>query len=323
MPIQRTYSLPSCTLVVEGIGSEDALSILTNFELQFHDAQAQISGGRHLLVVIFTAVQEYVKELLLQLHDCFPSKAQPSLAANQEPSSRVFLETVAPHQHLLHIQAIAADSSITDPLVVKLGTVQLFDLVEIFDQLGLDPQTLPDLVLPLQIGVLKRQPTSPLPILLGVSGLAIAAGAMLVIMPPLLKRPEPVPVPVAQPVPKVLPPKPPQLVDPKLLQVAGEKLRQRVDQAWQVSISFSEDLSFVVTTDQNGEVLDYQPTAATKKLMSADLDQELPLQALQTAYKSANPGKNLGSVSPTYKFNLTFSPRDGGVLELKPVNLAP
>lgn len=328
MPIQRTYSLPSCTLVVEGIGSEEALSIVTNFELKFNDPQAHISGGRSLLVAIFAAVQEYVKELQLQLHghvsNKTPSKANPNNIIDQEPSSRVYFTRVAPYQHVLHIHAIAAESSMTDPLEVSLGTVQLFDLVEIFDQLGLDPKTLPDLVLPLQIGVLKPQTVSPLPILLGVSGLAIAAGALLVIMPPLLRRPEPVTVPpMTEQLPKVLPPKPPEILDPKLLQQAGEKLRQRVDQAWRTSISFKQDLTFVVTADQNGEILDYEPTPETRKLMSPELDQELPLQSLQADYKKANPGKAIGTVVPTYKFNLTFSPKDGGVLVLKPVNLDP
>ncbi|NJL43104.1 MAG: DUF4335 domain-containing protein [Pseudanabaena sp. SU_2_4] len=68
MTIQRTYNLPNCTLLIEGISPGDSgiLSILTNFECRFHhtqDKQSVIAGGRKLLDALVESVGQYAQNL--------------------------------------------------------------------------------------------------------------------------------------------------------------------------------------------------------------------------------------------------------------------
>jgi Domain of unknown function (DUF4335) len=322
MALQRIYSLPSCTLVVEGIGSEQILSILTNFECRFLDAQESISGGRNLLLAMSEAVNSYVQNLKLdsinQNGVSQPegnlqnqSSSQTKTTQTQSIQSKAYLESVTPFEHLLHVQAIAEDSDRTDLISVRLSMVQLFDLIESFDQLSLDSQTLPDLSLELKPGQFKPQKAAPFqsaPILVGAASLAIAVGAAFVFVPPLMKQSEPLPNPDQPPNSRTFlqtKPKPPslssepnkpeseanigsQITDPELLIEIEEKLRKNIDKAWRNKISFKQDLTYIVEVDKEGEILGFIPTAATRAILQPNADQklekleeELPLKQLQ------------------------------------------
>ncbi len=407
MPLQRTYSLPSCTLVIEGIGSSQALSILTNFDCRFPDSQQAISGGRNLLLAMFEAVNESV--LGLQDNLQFKPLANPVItdSANDagssvrsaltetiindkiindkiindkvindkvingktindsaQPRSKVFLKPVSAYEYLLQVQAIAEDSDRTDLIKIPLSMVQLFDLMDSFDQLCLDPQTLPDLVLALKVDDIKPRKATKvqtIPILVGAASLAIAVGAAVIILPPLFKQPEPQPASDLPPNSRtVIPtaPKPPglsalnpsdkilaeaQITDPNLIEEIQSKLRNNIDRAWRNQISFKRDLTYIVAANQDGEILSFEPTAATKKALEPDaelklekLDQELPLKQLRVEKDtpiqpdssiSAPNQKNVEmpkqEAEKTAKFTVTFSPNRGGKLTVKPVKVDP
>jgi Domain of unknown function (DUF4335) len=351
MALQRIYSLPSCTLLVDGIGSDDCLSILTNFECRFLDAQDTISGGRNLLLTMIEAVSRYGQNLQLDPLkldlSSHKNNSQPhpdqSKSNHIEPNpakSKVTLEAASPYQHLLHVQAIAEDSDRTDLVTIKLSMVQLFDLIDSLDQLCLDQQTLPDLGLslePVAIKPRKSLQAQPIAIGIGAASLAIAVGAAFIIIPPLLKEPDPVPLPnQSQNSRTVNPttPKPPslssdsaksaqnpdqQITDPQLLTEIEEQLRSNIDKAWRNKISFKSDLIYVVEVDNKGAIVNFEPTAATKAKLEPDakaeldkLAEELPLKQLQELSTSLNPELK------TAKFLVTFSPKSGGTLTVKP-----
>jgi len=378
--------------VIEGIGSGQALSILTNFDCRFPDSQQAISGGRNLLLAMFEAVNESV--LGLQDNLQFKPLANPVItdSANDagssvrsaltetnindkiindkiindsaQPRSKVFLKPVSAYEYLLQVQAIAEDSDRTDLIKIPLSMVQLFDLMDSFDQLCLDPQTLPDLVLALKVDDIKPRKATKvqtIPILVGAASLAIAVGAAVIILPPLFKQPEPQPASDLPPNSRtVIPtaPKPPglsalnpsdkilaeaQITDPNLIEEIQSKLRNNIDRAWRNQISFKRDLTYIVAANQDGEILSFEPTAATKKALEPDaelklekLDQELPLKQLRVEKDtpiqpdssiSAPNQKNVEmpkqEAEKTAKFTVTFSPNRGGKLTVKPVKVDP
>jgi hypothetical protein len=355
MPLQRTYSLPSCTLVIEGIGSGQEISILTNFECRFPDSQQTISGGRNLLLVMFEAVNEYVQSLQenLQFEPPIDSNnsnlASSSNGSSISSGSQVLLKSTSTYNHLLQVQATAEDSDRTDIIKIPLSMVQLFDLMESFDLLCLDAQTLPDLVLSLKSEEIKPRRTGssqPVPILVGAASLAIAVGAAVVFLPPLFKQPEPKPaVDLPQNSRTVVPttPKPPdsttpqttkippdsEITDPDLVKEIQDKLTSKIDNAWRNKISFKRDLNYLVTVDTQGAVLSYEPTATTRKALAPNaelklerLDRELPLDRLKieqepTSQTSATSSKP--KADKIAKFLVTFSPKRGGKLTVKPV----
>jgi hypothetical protein len=62
--LQRTYSLPSCTLLIEGISiSGDVLSILTSFGCRFNHHPEPIVGGLELLTALVKVVGAYTQAL--------------------------------------------------------------------------------------------------------------------------------------------------------------------------------------------------------------------------------------------------------------------
>ena len=73
MTIQRRYSLPNCTLVIEGLNDGTArptevrplLSMLVNAECHFTNShQPPLTGGRDFFENLVTAVSAYAQEVL-------------------------------------------------------------------------------------------------------------------------------------------------------------------------------------------------------------------------------------------------------------------
>jgi hypothetical protein len=207
MTIQRQYSLPNCRLVLEGWGEENAASssnfmsgrpvmtILTNAECHFTGQEKPISGDREFLEHLIVSVNHYAQEVLSGISH------QQALGNGKAPSIRL---SHGDHSfHSLTIKQASSDASKEanhasgDPVQLKLSTVQLFDLVEAIDQMIADAQTLPDLYLDLtpvpKRGAASQEPVAKrvIPAALGVSSLAIAAGALFFIPVPEFEITEP------------------------------------------------------------------------------------------------------------------------------------
>jgi hypothetical protein len=193
--IQRSYSLPSCTLLIDGIiTGSDMMSILTNFSCRFSHHSEPIVGGLDLLNSLIKVVGAYAQAL----------KSNTLVAI---PEKQVRLEPEGKHLHVLSVLLNEADAHNPKQLQIKLNTIQLFDLMESLDRLCCDPTTLPDLQLVTKISDYRSQSqlnTQALPAIAGVVGLAIAT-TVLYFIPIPKTQPKPAqPLPVqTKPLPKV------------------------------------------------------------------------------------------------------------------------
>lgn len=199
MTIQRSYNLPNCTLIVEGLSEatfsaesdvRPLISILVNAECHLAATTQPLVGGRDFFESLVTAVSTYAQEFLSKVHH--PDAHKPRL---------VQLQKVNDNRHRLIVQpeisgeGLHADSHSNGVRQIDLTTVQLFDLVEAVDQFFADRQTLPDLSLQL-MPVSKRYTSSgqqltkqAVPATVGVSSLALAAIAFFFVPIPEVQRP--------------------------------------------------------------------------------------------------------------------------------------
>ncbi len=200
MTIKRRYSLPNCTLTLEGMSSEETthftqeqrplLSILLNAECHFVDSQQLISGGIEFFESLVQAISAYTQEFLSGIR-------HPD--GQHHKSGLVRVERIV-EKDLHRITCHSSDSTgeANRPLQVSLTTVELFDLVEAMDQCLADNRTLPGLVVASQ-PVSRRYRKADqskrerlLPPVLGFGSL-LAAGLALFLMPvPEIMPPEPV-----------------------------------------------------------------------------------------------------------------------------------
>lgn len=188
MTIQRQYSLPNCTLILEGMGDNRGsaaaeprplMTVLLNAYCHIAGQDPPLAGGREFLEGLVNAVSQYTQRLLSGVH--------PAKQAIEQPL--VQLQQVDGSHHRLTVQS---DKEAPDAKErsLDLTTVQLFDLVEAVDQFLADRQTLPDVGLNLQPlskkYVRDEQPLAKrsIPAAIGVSGLA-AATVLLSMLPPL------------------------------------------------------------------------------------------------------------------------------------------
>jgi len=210
MTIRRQYSLPNCTLVLEGLSDGSAasqldtrpvLSILMSAECYLTGIGEPLSGGREFFESLVRAVSSYAQEFMSGVH--YPDRYGPNL-------STVQLHKIDENSHRLTVlpaeagSATQIDQKTELSAKVDLTTVQLFDLVEAIDQFFADTQTLPELSLQLT-PISKRYIKSAeplakrsLPAVVGISSLALAAMAFLLVPVPQLQRPRD---PVRQPNP--------------------------------------------------------------------------------------------------------------------------
>ncbi len=204
MAIQRQYSLPSCKLILEGLGdsteARPLVSVVSNVECYFSGHEKPLTGGREFLESLVSTVSDYAQGFLSGVMHPASHRDRHS-STKHNPTKLVQLEQVEKNLHRLMVQPQISDTvaSVTAsslPQQFDLTTVQLFDLVEAIDQFYADAQTLPDLTLSL-LPLPKRYVAAQEPIgkravapMLGVSGLAIAAAAMFFIPAPQVQRPQ-------------------------------------------------------------------------------------------------------------------------------------
>lgn len=208
MTIRRQYSLPNCTLVLEGLSDGSAasqldlrpvLSILMSAECYVTGLGEPLSGGREFFESLVRAVSSYAQEFMSGVH--YPDRYGPNLGMVQ-------LHRIDGNLHRLTVLPASTDSATQidqKPEVsakVDLTTVQLFDLVEAIDQFFADTQTLPELSLqltPISRRYIKSaEPLAKrsLPAVVGVSSLALAAMAFFFVpVPEVQRQRDPVPQP--------------------------------------------------------------------------------------------------------------------------------
>jgi Domain of unknown function (DUF4335) len=206
MNIQRKYSLPNCTLLLEGLSDvtraaqfqelRPELSILVNAECYLSGYNQPLTGGREFFESLVRAVSGYAQEFLSSV---------PNPQAHNQESELVEFQKINSNRHRLIIHSEGApegfDSQAKDsqrpPIEIDLNTVQLFDLVEAVDQFFADSQTLPELSLELQPvtrrygGASQALIRQAVPAAVGVSSLAVAAIAFNLIPPPQIRPPQP------------------------------------------------------------------------------------------------------------------------------------
>ncbi|MEG4043507.1 MULTISPECIES: DUF4335 domain-containing protein [unclassified Microcoleus] len=208
MTIRRQYSLPNCTLVLEGLSDGSAasqldirpvLSILMSAECYVKGLGEPLTGGREFFESLVRAVSSYAQEFMSGVH--YPDRYGPN-------AGMVQLHRIDGNLHRLTVlpastgSATQIDQKTELSAKVDLTTVQLFDLVEAIDQFFADTQTLPELSLqltPISRRYIKSaEPLAKrsLPAVVGVSSLALAAMAFfLVPVPEVQRQRDPVPQP--------------------------------------------------------------------------------------------------------------------------------
>jgi hypothetical protein len=176
MSIRRQYSLPNCTLILDGISDSQRanearplMSTLVNAECHISGQKKPLTGGVEFFQQLITAVSNYTQELL--------SKVVNAPTAQQVGNVR--LEKGQEHRLIAQSEQGEVDW--------QLSTVQLFDLTEAIDQFLADGSTLPTLLVGIQPapraakGVVSAQAA---PIGLGLSGLAATALAFYLVPTP-------------------------------------------------------------------------------------------------------------------------------------------
>ena len=194
MTIRRKYSLPSCTLILEGLGDDAAntgngrpvISQLIYAECQITGFKQALSGGQVFFNNLVNAVSAYAQEFL----SGFPHPQE------QESSAEVHLESLT--EKNLHRLTWQPDADSQKKVEIDLTTVQFFDLAEAVDQFFADSQTLPNLSLSLQpLSKRYRRAEEPLvrraaPAVIGTASVALAAVAFFFVPVPEVRKPEPV-----------------------------------------------------------------------------------------------------------------------------------
>ncbi|PSO92870.1 MAG: hypothetical protein BRC48_13405 [Cyanobacteria bacterium QS_9_48_30] len=195
MTIRRQYSLPSCTLILEGWSDETAsqgqgegrplMSILVNAECHFADTGRSLAGEREFLESLVKAVSAYAQQFL------------SGIARLQQGNADLIRLEQGKEKGSHHLIENASSSSTAKQVQLQLTTVQLFDLVDAVDQFLADTRTLPEFSLQLQPAPRRyRQPEEPMvkraaPAALGATSLAAAAIAFYLLPIPEVRKPQP------------------------------------------------------------------------------------------------------------------------------------
>jgi hypothetical protein len=191
MSTKRQYSSPNCNLILEGVEDNDAenadilsgqspMSTITNAECYLLQSNQKLSGGNVFLTNLARAVSNYAQGFLSGLFSA--DKSNHSTPEYPQVSIHKI-----PGQHLHRLTLEPDPNSSETKTEIDITTIELFDLVDAIDQLNADRSVLPDLNLELKpVSKRYRQPEKPLtqrltPVAIGLSSLAIAAGALFML----------------------------------------------------------------------------------------------------------------------------------------------
>ncbi len=338
MTIQRQYSLPNCTLALEGFGDAAAtgsdlrpiMSILTNAECRFM-GQPVMRGGKDFFEGLIATASLYAQEVMSGIR----------VPAADEVNHTVQIDRLGADAHQLTFTPETGT-----PQTLKLNTVQLFDLVEAIDQFIADTQTLPQWALGLKPAAKKfaqREPISKqaLPFAAGLGSLAIAAAALLALPTPQINqpndltysaaattekkvddplvtpKPSPTPddnpstTPSASPSPSVTPSATTKITDPNQLKQLSTNLETQLRTNFDTNTPVAETVSYEVMLGQDGKILDYRPTTAAAE----DLVNQTPLPKLRYT-----PVPGSAVQEPVASFQAEFTPT--GVVRVQSMDTA-
>lgn len=194
MSSKRQYSSPNCNLILEGLEDHDAenvdilsgqppMSMITNAECYLLQSNKKLSGGNVFLTNLAHAASNYAQGFLSGLFP--PEKSSNSNAEYPHVSIHKI-----PEQHLHRLTLEPAPDSGEAKTEIDITTIELFDLVDAIDQLYVDRSVLPHMTLELKsVSKRYRKPEQPLtarltPVAIGLSSLAIAAGALFMLPVP-------------------------------------------------------------------------------------------------------------------------------------------
>lgn len=283
MTIRRQYSLPNCSLILDGWAGETnpndggngrpLMSILVNAECRFlaeEHNQSALNGDRNFLESLVRVVNNYAQSVLSGLN------AAPPQDWVGEPVQIKPLPEHNRHQ----LQLIETEDGKPEEVVkVDLTTVELFDLVEAIDQLLTDGSTLPELTLSLDPhSRAYRTRNEPFvkkarPAITGVASLAVAAIALYLVPIPEMREPEPtrngsrrertLPSETGSIVPpgiKVTVENTPKITDSEQLVTLGSELQTKLTENLQQEIP-QAGLEYRVWVTGNGDVIGYEQLA--------------------------------------------------------------
>ncbi|PPS45368.1 DUF4335 domain-containing protein [Chroococcidiopsis sp. TS-821] len=309
--IQRKYSLPNCTLFLEGLSEptneqspnvRPVLSILVNAECHLAGAKP-LTGGREFFESLVTAVSGYAQEFLSKV---------PHPEAHRHESGLVELQQIAPNRHRLIVHSNASNpgaEATPTPIAIDLTTVQLFDLVEAVDQFFADSQTLPAMSLQLapiskrHAGHAPQLTKQAVPAAVGVSSLALAAIAFFFVPIPEVRRPE-------EPQPQSRSSRShfvTAITDTEQIAWLQQKLYNRINRVW-TTRTVNHDLIYRVSTTANGAIVGYRSTNA----IANDAIAQTPLPNL-LVYPATTPGTPPEALA---QFRVVFG--RNGVLQVTP-----
>lgn len=217
MTIRRQYSLPNCTLVLEGLSDNTAgigsqfdtrpvMTMLVSAECHFSGKEQPLTGGRDFLESLVRSVSHYAQEFLSQVRHPKLHGDKPELVQLQKlPEKNLHQLRLLPTVNALPAgystgAPVGSGAVVAQgiPLQMDLTTVQLFDLVEAIDQFLADRQTLPDLKVSLEpLSKRHRQADEPIakraaPAAVGVTGLALSAATLFLLPTPQVRQSKPV-----------------------------------------------------------------------------------------------------------------------------------
>ena len=326
MQLQRNYTLPNCTLTLEGMSDPSQgmtpgapMTILINAVCQFLGQKQPLKGGSDFFNSLVTTASSYAQE---QLSGIRSQLSQQGLVQMQRLDNGLHEVAVYAED-----QAVGGEPAQRE----ELSTVQLFDLVEAIDQFFADGTALPEMKLAIA-PLAKRDVPSQVPTAqrvvapaLGATGLAIAAAALFALPAPEITRPvdgEGNPIEAVSEtegddstgasgegdldMPDNL------VTDEIVLGAIQADLQNQLDSDWTESLGTTEDLSYRVTTSEDGTILGYEPLDE----ISREYESETPL--LDSLYIPADGGS--AEDQPLAQFKVSFiGDRD---LEVEPFTVA-
>jgi hypothetical protein len=342
MTIRRQYSLPNCTLVLDGLSDgtstsgvpdpRPVMSSLFNAECHFVGRDRPLVGGRDFLTSLVTTVSNYAQEFLSGIPHPVKSPAANSVVSLVKGDRENIHQLAA----TLDNDADRASSGVAivenQPTRINLSTVQLFDLLEAIDQFLADRRTLPDIMVPLQpIAKAIAQPiaTQAVPAGLGLASLVVAGLIGYALPAPQVTAPKsaatsisapqtpnstaPDPVKPASPQSaastapapvSAVPAKTGMITEATQIGFLERKLQHDLHQNWPGNNRVNQPVNFQVNVNQDGQIVSYQPTGTT----TADQSKLTPLPKLST--KNTDPNQAIGN------FNVVFNPT--GKIEIQP-----
>lgn len=339
MVVRRKYSLPGCTLIVEGLdepngdsqsqqSTRSPLSVLVSAECHVLGKPNALTGGMDFLDELVAATSDYTQSFLGM-----------GKVAVESPQSWVTITPLEGGLHRLNLRS-PQDATTSEPLQIDLTTLQLFDLVDVVDQLLSDRRTLPDR----QLNLLPRnrrqakneEPVSQraAPLALGLSSLVVAALALSPLPVPEVEQPresvieetEDLSEAATTPTANDSPPDPSTgpngdganqaeladtvtpIEDPDLLAALRYKLYHEIDEAWTTVPTFDEDLVYRVSVGEDGAVVGYRPDGDRAR----EFEDEIPLSSL--LYLPVDGGT--AAVESLAEYKVVFRPN--GVLQVSP-----